>query len=295
MQVDEGLLQGGEQEPRLRVGVGGHQVQAEHQVRTLAELGRRELSAIEGGGLVHHLRREMRGECERQAKRRRQLGAVEAGPQHPHGNLRARAWDGADRLPRLRVLQEGQELHDILRELLDAAGQVAAQRAGGELVGPRRAADAQVDPARIDGLEGPELLGDDQRRVVGQHHATGAEADGRGPFADVGQRHGGGGAGDAGHVVVLGQPVAPVAQPLGSPRQGAAGAQRLSRAATLDDGRKVEDGKGNHAGYVVGRSSARTANDRNNCRSGRRRASGERGRTWMSAGPRRPARPSAPR
>ena len=37
---------------------------------------------------------------------------------------------------------------------------------------PGRAADAEVDPARVQADERPELLGDDQRRVVRQHHAA---------------------------------------------------------------------------------------------------------------------------
>ena len=46
------------------------------------------------------------------------------------------------------------------------------------LVGARRAADAEVDAAGEERLQGAELLGDHQRRVVGQHDAARADADG---------------------------------------------------------------------------------------------------------------------
>ncbi len=75
---------------------------------------------------------------------------------------------------------------------------------------------------------GAELLGDHQGRVVGQHDAPGADADGGGGFGGVGERHGRGGAGDAGHVVVLGHPVAAVAGPLGVDGEVDGVAQRLS-------------------------------------------------------------------
>src|SRR5688572_683789 len=55
------------------------------------------------------------------------------------------------------------QLAHVLREAVDVRGQVAAQRSGGRLVGPRRPADAELDPARIERFERPELLGEDRK------------------------------------------------------------------------------------------------------------------------------------
>src|SRR5262249_34823945 len=52
---------------------------------------------------------------------------------------------------------------------------------------------------------------------------------------------------DAGHVVVLGQPEPPVAQPLDVLRQFQRVAEGQRRRAALDDGREIQDREWNHA------------------------------------------------
>jgi len=121
-----------------------------------------------------------------------------------------------------------------------------AQRARGDLVGARRATDAEVDASGEQRLEGAELLGDHQGRVVRQHDPTGAGADGRGARRDVTDHHGGRGARDARHAVVLGEPVATVAPALGVLRQIERVAERLRGRAALGDGRQVEDRERDH-------------------------------------------------
>ena len=88
---------------------------------------------------------------------------------------------------------------------------VAPQRHPGPLVGPRRAAEPEVDPARVQRRQRPELLGDHQRRVVGQHDPAGAEPDRLGVGGDVGDQHRRRRGGDRRDVVVLGVPDPPVA------------------------------------------------------------------------------------
>jgi hypothetical protein len=56
-----------------------------------------------------------------------------------------------------------------------------------------------------------ELLGDDDRGMVRQHDPAGADADVSRAGGDMGDDDRRGGAGDARHVVVLGDPEAPVA------------------------------------------------------------------------------------
>ena len=71
-----------------------------------------------------------------------------------------------------------------------------------------------------------------ERRVVGQHHAAGAEADGRRDRREVREQHRRRRAGDAGHVVVLGDPVPPVAEALGLLHQRDRVAQRVGGRGT---------------------------------------------------------------
>ena len=54
------------------------------------------------------------------------------------------------------------------------------QRVGGGRIGAGRAAEAEIDAAGKQRLQHLEALGHHQRRVVGQHHAAGADADVRG-------------------------------------------------------------------------------------------------------------------
>ncbi|MDT4857064.1 hypothetical protein FQZ97_914760 [compost metagenome] len=115
---------------------------------------------------------------------------------------------------------------------------------GGELIGARGAAQAQIDAPRIQGGEGAELLGDHQGRVIGQHHPTGAETNARGPRSQVAQQHRGRRTGDAVHVVVLGHPETGEAQALRLLRQGQGTLQRWRRAGVIVAYRRqVEDGK----------------------------------------------------
>ena len=61
-------------------------------------------------------------------------------------------------------------------------------------------------------LEGRELLGDHQRRVIRQHDAARSEADPRGPCCGGRRQHRWRRRGDGRHVVVLGEPVPAVAR-----------------------------------------------------------------------------------
>ncbi len=72
------------------------------------------------------------------------------------------------------------QLNDVVGELVGVRREVAAHRISRRLVGSGSAAEAQVDAAREERFQGPELLGDDQRRMVGQHDPARADADGRG-------------------------------------------------------------------------------------------------------------------
>jgi hypothetical protein len=143
----------------------------------------------------------------------------------------------------LRVAAEvALQLHDVLREGLRRSG-IAPQRAHRRLVGAGRAAEPEVDPVRVQRRERAELLRDHQRRVVGQHHAAGAEPDRlrvRGHVGDHDRRRRGG---DRREVVVLGVPDPLVAELLGALRQPHGGLERVAGGLVLADRSQVEDGE----------------------------------------------------
>jgi hypothetical protein len=146
-------------------------------------------------------------------------------------------------------VEQREELAELTGEVLRAeAGRRPAQRRRRHLVGPGRPADAEVDPARVERLEERELLGDDERRVVRQHDAAGADADPRGPRRDVGDEHRRARARDRGHPVVLGEPEARHAEALGGDGEIACGAEGVAARLALADEGEVEHGQGHGSG-----------------------------------------------
>ena len=152
----------------------------------------------------------------------------------------AGAGDRANALPGLHRLEISLQFEHVVRERVGRM-MVAAQRTHRGLVGARRPAEPQVDASGVQRLERAELLGDDQRRVVRQHHAAGAHAHRLRAAGDVADDDRGGRAGDPGHVVMFGHPVAPVAQALAMLRQLERMAQRVGGGVADADRHEVED------------------------------------------------------
>ena len=119
---------------------------------------------------------------------------------------------------------------------------------GGGRVCPGRAPEPEVDPPGVERVERAELLGDNQRRVVGEHDPASAHPDRRRAGSDVSDRNRGRSAGDAGHVVVLGEPKAAVAPTLGVAREVDGVGESARGVAPFDDGREIEDGERDHGG-----------------------------------------------
>jgi hypothetical protein len=236
-QVDEALLQRGEEPRCFHIGVRGDHIRPDHRVRPVQLLRRLEAAAVELEGLHHRRRREMRGEGERHAQHRRQLRAIKAGPEQPDRYRQSVAGNGADPLSGYRRAEIGAQLRDILRKPVGIGGQVAAQRPRRHHVGAGCAPEAEIDAARKQRLQRAELLRDHQRRVVRQHDPPGADAHRVGGGGDLPDHHRGRGAGDAGHVVVLRQPVAPVFQPLGVTGEVQRVAERVAGTLALRNGR----------------------------------------------------------
>jgi hypothetical protein len=98
----------------------------------------------------------------------------------------------------------------------------------------------------MQGGERAELLGDQERRVVRQHDAAGADTDMVGTRRDMGECHRRRRTSDAGQIVMLGHPEASVAEGLDMPRQVERIAQRLTGVAPFGDRRKIENGERDH-------------------------------------------------
>ena len=108
-------------------------------------------------------------------------------------------------------------------------------------VGTGRTSQTEIDATRVKRFERAERLHDMQRRVIRHHDATGTDADPRRDGGDVRDQHLGRRRGDARHVVVLGDPVAGEAEPIGSHRELDRIADRLGRADTSADRRQIQD------------------------------------------------------
>jgi hypothetical protein len=185
----------------------------------------------------------MRGESIGQAEHRRELGSEQARSQYPDRDRQALAGDRADALA-LAAAEIVEQF--VARELILVGSEVAAERPRRRLIGPGRAAEAEVDPAGKERFERPELLGDGQRRVVGEHDPAGADPDRRSAGADKGQGDRGGGAGDPRHRMMLGHPEAVIAPAFGMAGEVARIAKRLACVGALRDRREVEDREGDH-------------------------------------------------
>ena len=189
----------------------------------------------------------MRREGVGEAEERSEACTVGARAEDPERHLEPGAGDGPDRIVvRARAEEQLQVLHVVGEPV--GAQQVSAQRAGRDLVGARRPAETEIDPAGIQRLERAELLGDDERGVVRQHDPAGTDPDRRGAGCEVPRDDGRRCAGDRLHVVVLGDPVALVAEALRVLGEVEAVAQRDPRCRPTRDRGEVEDreGDGSH-------------------------------------------------
>ena len=240
-QVDKGLLHRRRQQLRLFVAVGRKHIEAQHHIGARQLLRGAEAAAVDLDGLHHLRRRKVRGKGKRQAELGRQLRAEQAGAQNPERHLQAGARHGAHALALGHRIEVMHEFDHVLRKLVGVGVQVAPQRACRRLVGTRRSAQPEVDATRKQRLQRAELLGNHQRGMVGQHDAAGPDADARGAAGHMRHDNRRGRTGNAGHAVVLGQPVTLEAPAFGVLRQVQGVAQGLRGVAALHDGGEVQN------------------------------------------------------
>ena len=174
------------------------------------------------------------------------------GAEHPegrHARVAGHHLDRSERMTRREALRrERVELGDLFVDLAPV-GRAAAQGRGGDRIGSGRAPDAEVDATRVEGLERAKDLEHVERRVVREHDASGAHADVARDPGDVADEHLGRRAGDAGDVVVLGDPVAGVAELVDPSRQRDGRVDGRRRRGSRRDGKEVEDRERDHGPY----------------------------------------------
>jgi hypothetical protein len=226
----------------LRLGgcLGRDRVHARDDVRLRQLLRRPEVAAIGRHRVPQRLGREVRCERVRETESSRELGTEQRGAEDVQGHVGPLAGDRVDTGDQRAAGQVALKLLHVLREAVRGR-RVTAQRAHGGLVAARSATQSQVDPPRMERLQGAELLGDGERGVIGQHDAAGAQPDRGGVGGYVSDQHARRGRGDGAHVVVLGVPDPPVAPRLCPPGQGDAGLEAVARRGALADQRQVED------------------------------------------------------
>jgi hypothetical protein len=104
---------------------------------------------------------------------------------------------------------------------------------GGHRIGAGGAAEAEVDPAGEEAREHAEGLGDLERAVVREHHAAAADADPLRDGRDRPDQRLGARPGEHRPAVMLGDPVAVVAERVGQPGEVERVLQRLRSGRTL--------------------------------------------------------------
>src|SRR5690606_15618408 len=118
------------------------------------------------------------------------------------------------------------------------------ERACGTHVAARGAPHTEVDAPGEERFQHAELFGDLERRIVREHHAAGANTDVARPSGHLADEDLGAGRGEAAGGVVLGEPVAPVAETVTQLGQLECLLDGLYWRAALPDRRLIEDGKG---------------------------------------------------
>ena len=124
-----------------------------------------------------------------------------------------------------------------------------------------RAADAEVDAAGIERFQHAEGLGDAKRAVVGSSTPPVPDAQALRLRAQARQQHFGAGIGERGDGMVLGEPVAVIAELVGAPRERERLLDRPPRAEAADHRRLIEHRETHrqHAKCVAGATTLRNA------------------------------------
>ena len=157
----------GPRKPAGLVVVGrAHHRHTEHHVRCLEDRRGSEGLAIGGQGRLERVGTEVVGEAEGQSEHPSEVRRVGRRAEQPHLGTQTASRHG-------QLLCRTGEVADQLDEIIGkSVGIATTESPGGRRVRAGRTTDAEIDAARVERFEGAELLGNDQRSMVGQHHPT---------------------------------------------------------------------------------------------------------------------------
>jgi hypothetical protein len=235
----------GGQPARLLVRLGADRPHADGQVGRRAAAGIHELTAV--------ARRDLRaggvdevGEGVRQPELGRPDAALRRGAQQPGLGRVGEPGQGGEAPEGMvvgqAILEQPEQLGQLRGEVVGSGlAAVALQREGRHRIGAGRAPDGEVDAIGEEAGEDAEALGHLQRAVVGEHHAAAAHADARRGHRDRADQDLGARPGEHRAAVVLGEPVAVVAEVVGEAREVEGVAERVGAGRALRNGRLVED------------------------------------------------------
>ena len=204
-------------------------------------LRRPEFGPINFQCIKQQSRREVAGEGEWQTELPGELRAVCTRTEQPNRHIGAYAGVSNRPAPWRGRTEIAKQVIQLAREILFDG--LIAQGARGGSIGPRGAAHTEVDPSGEQAFERAKLLGDDQRGMIRQHHASRTDADGRSSSRHVADQNGRRRAGDSLHAVMLGEPEPREAPFFGVPGEIERVPIGFGNAATLADACQIKNGK----------------------------------------------------
>ena len=189
---------------------------------------------------------EVMREGEASADHSGELRAVAARSEQPDRRKRhvlRHGAHGAERVPfrETAALEQDQFLKPLQKVVIPIHLLPTPQRIRCDGVGSRRAPQAEVDATGKQRFQHLEPLGDHQWGVVGQHDAAGSHAHALRRYRDLPDHDVGRGARNRRKIVMLGDPIARVTEPVGDAGKIDRVAQRDGAGGTGGDRRKIED------------------------------------------------------
>src|SRR5579864_239165 len=238
--IGKALLGGGKKSPRFGVGLGSNYVYAHHGI-WLLELGRwPKFPAVDLERQHERVGRKMRSEGIGQTEVGGKLRAKETGAEDPDGHVEAGTGNSLNRLSGLQRTEKRLKFTHVIRKTIGAAG-ITAKRTQRALVSAGSAAKAKIDAPRVKRFQRAKLFCDDDRRMIWQHDSAGANTHGAGASGNISDDDRRCGAGDANHVVVLGQPEAAIAPTFSVLGQIEGVMQGIGRRGSLRHERQIKN------------------------------------------------------
>ena len=188
---------GGENEARLRLVGRRQREDADGGLRRGVAFAGLIIAAIEFEGLFRPALADEGGETEGNAQIGGDLRAIIGTAEHEdfrRGRALRRHLQARQRMALGERLARGpgDDVAHIGGKALHGVVARRVQHPGGAPIAARRTAKAQINASGRDGVQHAELLGDFQRRVMGQHDARRAHANARGARGDGGDQNFGG-------------------------------------------------------------------------------------------------------